>query len=172
MKLRIKKINEIIIRDLGNLFKKYNHWGNAFREADISEREFKNRMEEIKSDFASTLLSKLQILNKDNIEKILIQTSAIEELELKSGAKITYRVIGQAGFKNIIDRIHSLIPDIDWYYKLVLNLLKKHSIKDKKFRERIKELKADMDIYEGFIKEEKLEKIYQKYIDDNIENII
>lgn len=125
-----------------------------------------------KRNIATRILSKLQILNKNNIEKIILQTSAIEKLELKSGAKITYRVIGQVSFKSMIDRIHSLIPDIDWYYKLIESLLKKHSKKDKKSREQIKELKADIDLYEGFIKKEKLEKTYQKYIDDNIENII
>jgi len=47
-------------------------------------------------------------LDEKEVEKIILKTSAIEEIELKNGAKIGYRVIGQAGFENMITELCKL----------------------------------------------------------------
>ena len=58
------KINkEIIIEELENLFIKYKNWQYIFMHADL--------LEQIKNEFATNLLSKLQVLDRGNVEKIL-----------------------------------------------------------------------------------------------------
>lgn len=92
---RDTKNKQIIIEELRRLL--------TFHGYNIPEHDYKA--------FAEEVLQKLQTLNKGKVEKIILQTSAIEELELKNGAKVTYRVIGQAGFGIMINELCSLLPE-------------------------------------------------------------
>ena len=44
-------------------------------------------------------------IDKDIVVKALLENSAIEEIELKNGDKVSYRVLGQAGFEIAADQI-------------------------------------------------------------------
>ena len=50
--------------------------------------------------------------DKDKITEILLRNSAIEEFALQDGSKVAYRVIGQAGFKTIVDEIINSLEEI------------------------------------------------------------
>jgi len=56
--------------------------------------------------------------------------------------------------------------DTQFYIDLINNIEKKCKTKIKKLKQEIERFRVDVDFYEGFIGERKLEKLYQDYIDE------